>query len=127
MDQVESLTSSDIEFGRKVLESLKNRGFGPKGVFWLLNEDQGDWKLVVVTDAVDKLGPRLTYLQISNHLRHLPSFQTLKVEALSPKTPMVRALLDVFGVASSVEGARLQNTMVNGIRVPGAYLYELRS
>ena len=123
-----NLTSADIDFGKRIAARLRESGFGVKAVLWLYDDTADDWRLVIATDAVDRLGPRRTYLEL---LRLIPdvsgsAFQRMRIEVVSPNTPLLEALRSVFGATKSLEGARLQDTVVNGIRVPQAYLYEVR-
>jgi hypothetical protein len=106
---------------------LHNTDFGVKAVLWLYDEVNDDWMLVIAADAVDSLGSREMYLKLARHISGLKGsdFQLLRIELVSPQAPLIKALRSVFGSAASVEGARLQNTMVNGITVPNAYLYEV--
>lgn len=125
---VASLTSSDIEFGKQVATRLRETGFQVQAVLWLYDDGADDWRLVIATDAVDRLGPKRTYLEL---LRRIPdisasNFQRMRIEVVSPNVALVEALRSVFGDAESVEGSRLQDTVVNGVRVPQAYLYEVR-
>ena len=124
---VATLTSLDIDFGKRVAQRLHGTGLGIKGIFWLYDDVTDDWRLVIAAEAVDRIGPRETYIQIAKLLLGVGSsdFQRMRIEAVSPKTPLLQALRSVFGTAATVEGARLQGTVVNGIRVPEAYLYEI--
>ncbi len=121
-----TLSPSDLEFGRQLTAELKKRGFSYRGVLWLFDEASDDWQLVVATEMVDGLGPRNTYLALSKITKSMQTsdFQLLRLSVMSPRNPIYAALRSVFGSAQSVEGARLQNTMVNGLSVT-AYLYEI--
>jgi hypothetical protein len=83
---------------------------------------------MIATELVDKLGPRSTYVKLSSAISNVrgSDFQLLRIAVMSPRTPLYAALRNMFGTAASVEGARLLNTMVNGVLVPDAYLYEIR-
>jgi hypothetical protein len=127
MAYVASLTSADIEFGKQIAERLRERGFGVQGIFWLYDEINDDWRLVIATDAVDKLGPRGTYLQVTRHTSDIQGsdFQKMRIQVVSPQIPLIQALRSAFGPAANVAGATLRNTVIDGILVPEAYLYEL--
>jgi hypothetical protein len=128
MPHVATLTESDIKFGKTVTEQLKTAKFPFNGTYWLYDEEADDWQFVVATGLVDKKGPRETYLELAKSISDVngSDFQRLRITAISPRIPIFAALQSVFATAASVEGARLQNTMVNGIRVSDAYLYEIR-
>jgi hypothetical protein len=126
---VETLDDLDIEFGRKLWQSLRNNpDFPIQGTFWLLEPEAGEWLLVVVSPKVDTLGPRDAYRELAALTHDIPanSRQLLKIKLISPKQPMYEALRSVFAQTASVEGARLGNTQVGGMFIDEAYLYEIR-
>lgn len=127
MPYVVTLTPSDLEFGKALVAALKQEGFPLRGAFWFYDENSDDWNLVVVTDQVDRIGPRKTYLQLSKVTKAIAAsdFQLLRVTVWSPKHPVYQALSSVFAQTASVEGARLRHTMVNGLHISDAYLYEI--
>ena len=129
MNYVESLNDVDIEFGRRLWQSLRaNKEFPIAGALWLLEPEAGEWRLVIASPRVDALGPRDAYRELAKFMRELPSElgQRSKIELISPKNALYQALRSVFGQTASVEGARLGNTQVGGMFVEDAYLYEVR-
>lgn len=129
MSYVETLGGIDIEFGRKMWQSLRNsKEFPIRGIFWLLDSEAGEWRLVIATPKVDSLGPRDAYRELAAVTRQVPAEarQLLQIELISPNHPMYEALRSVFGATASVEGARLGNTLVGGRLFDEAYLYEIR-
>lgn len=128
MSYVEALPEPDIEFGKRLWQSLRgNSEFPTEGVLWLFEPEAGEWHLVVATPRVDTIGPRDAYRELAEVTRDVQadSAQLLKIELISPNQPLYQALRSVFGQAASVEGARLGNTNVAGTYIDSAYLYEL--
>lgn len=129
MSYVETLGGVDIEFGRKMWQSLRNKkDFCMQGIFWLLDSEAGEWLLVIATPKVDSVGPRDAYRELAAITRDIPAEprQLLKITLISPKQPMYQALRSVFGETAPVEGARLGNTLAGGRSIDEAYLYEIR-
>jgi hypothetical protein len=128
MPHVAALTESDLSFGKKITEQLKTVKFPFKGTLWLYDEEADDWQLVIGSDLVDTKGPRDTYLELAKAISNISGsdFQRLRITVVSPRSTLFAALRRVFADAVNVEGARLQNTTVNGVLVPDAYLYEIR-
>ncbi|MGO8819509.1 MAG: hypothetical protein ACLQVG_33160 [Terriglobia bacterium] len=129
MSYVETLDGLDIEFGRKLWQSLRNNTEFPiQGTFWLLEPEAGEWLLVIASPKVDALGPRDAYRELAALTENIPanSRQLLKIKLISPRDPMYEALRSFFAQTASVEGARLGNTMVGGMLIGEAYLYEIR-
>jgi hypothetical protein len=129
MNYVETLNEADIEYGRKLWQLLRtDPRFPIAGIFWLLEPEASEWRLVIASPKVDALGPRDAYRELAEVTRSIPAGfgQLLKIELISPKHPMYQALRSVFAKTPSVEGARLGGTQVAGTYIDGAYLYELR-
>ncbi|MGD1105072.1 MAG: hypothetical protein ABSA59_23750 [Terriglobia bacterium] len=129
MSDVETLDGVDIEFGRKMWQSLRdNKDFPIQGIFWLLEPNIGGWHLVIASPKVDTLGPRDAYIELSPVMRGITadSSQRIKIELISPTHPLFQALRSILGLNDSVEGKRLNNTMVGGMFIDEAYLYEVR-
>lgn len=128
MPYVDALTTWDIDFGKQLWQSLRsNKVFPAQGVLWLFESDHG-WRLLIATPRVDKVGPREAYEELAAITRGVipGADQSLRVELISPRTPLYQALREIFGKAASVEGARLGNTQAGGIYIEDAYLYEIR-
>ncbi len=126
MSYIELLTDADIDFGKKLWQSLRgNPKFQALGAFWLFEPETGRWHLVIASPRVDVLGPRDAYRELAEVTRSLPAnpAQLLKIELISSQHPLYQALRSVFGQTASVEGARLGNTNVAGMYVDDAYLY----
>jgi hypothetical protein len=128
MPYVDALTTWDIDFGRQLWQVLRqNQIFPTNGVFWLLNSENG-WRLLVATPRIDTVGRQKAYEELGTITRGVisGSGHSLLVELISPKTPFYQALRAVFGKTASVEGARLGNTLIGGMYIDDAYLYEIR-
>lgn len=132
MSYVETLNDADIEFGRRLWQSLRNNPKFPiVGAFWLLEPDDGQigrWRLIIASPRVDVLGPRDAYRELAEVTHSIPAVfgQRLKIELISPRDPTYQALHSVFAQTASVEGARLGGTQVAGTYIENAYLYEVR-
>jgi len=65
------LVETDIEDGRKILEELEKRHLRITAAFWLHFQEEGDWKLVVVSPDVAEKGTTALYTMIVEMLDHL--------------------------------------------------------
>lgn len=126
---VDYLTEEDKTFGRNVWETLRHQtGFPAVGSLWLYEPDSGSWNLVIASPRVDEIGARDAYRELAVVIQNVPSKgnQFLKLRLVGLHDPTYTALRSVFGSTASVDGALLGDTMVNGVFVEGAYLYEVR-
>ena len=129
MAYIETLTGTDIDFGKVLWHALRgNKKFPASGALWLFQSESGEWHLLIATPRVDEIGPRKAYEELSDITRRIPadSTQLLRIELISPRQPFYQALRSVFGKTASVEGARLGNTQIGGMYINDAYLYEVR-
>ena len=129
MAYVETLTGTDMDFGKVLWNELRrNKKFPANGALWLFQPESGEWHFLIATPRVDEVGPRKAYEELSDITRSIPadSSKLLKIELISPKQPFYEALRSVFGKTASVEGARLGNTQIGGRYINDAYLYEIR-
>ena len=129
MAYVEALTGIDIEFGRKLWQSLRsNKTFPFQDIFWLFQMESGEWHLLIATPRVDSVGPEM----LTQNWRKSPNIfqQTLtklfKIELISPKHPFYQALRSVFAQTASVEGTRLAILKSEGCTSTKPTLYEIR-
>ena len=122
---VEALTAPDIEFGKRLWESLRNNTTFPiNGILWLFRLEPGQWHLLIATPRVDAVGPREAYAELAG--RFAKNNQLPRIELISPSHPLYQAIRSVFRGTASVEGVRLGNTQIGGIYIDDAYLYEIR-
>jgi len=129
MAYVETLSGSDIDFGKAIWHALRgSKKFPAKGVLWLFQSESGEWHLLIATPKVDEVGPRKAYEELTLVTKRLAADPTnlRRIELISPRLPLYQALRDVFGKTASVEGVRLGNTQVGGMYINDAYLYETR-
>ena len=129
MAYIETLTGTDIDFGKVLWHALRgNKKFPASGALWLFQSESGEWHLLIATPRVDEIGPRKAYEELSDITRRIPadSTQLLRIELISPRQPFYQALRSVFGKTASMEGARLGNTQIGGMYIDDAYLYEIR-
>ena len=59
-----ALVESDIEDGRRLIDSLDKTEFPIAAALWLYSPDSDDWRLTIASDLVDRLGPLKTYGQV---------------------------------------------------------------
>lgn len=128
MPYVDYLTTWDIDFGKQLWQALRhNQLFPAHGVLWLLESETG-WRLLVATPRVDEVGRRKAYEELASITRGVVpgASQSLRIELVSPRDPLYRALRSIYANAGPVEGVRLGNTQVGGMYIDDAYLYEVR-
>lgn len=129
MAHVEGLSAEEKQFGKDLWDALRRQSAFPvTGALWLFDAERSGWKLVIASPRVEEIGARDSYRELAEATKAIPATgaQLLQIELVGPNDPTYTALRSVFGQAYSVEGARLNHSLVNGIFVEDAYLYEVR-
>jgi hypothetical protein len=129
MPYVDALSTLEIDYGKRVWETLReNQAFPVKGVLWLFEPESG-WRLLIVTPRVDEVGRRKAYEELgelTHKIKLSPTDQNWRVEVMSPRSAFYQALRSVFGKRDSVEGTRLGSTQFEGMYVEDGYLYQVK-
>jgi len=141
-----ALVEQDIAEGRRFLEALNSSSsmtvgkrrifdfppshFRVKAAFWLFLPESQEWRLFIATPLVDEKGPQAAYLDLRAALvATTPSLLNLSLEnisAVTPKNPMVKALLSIIKKSPDSADLRLTRSSLNGTYVEDAYIYALR-
>jgi hypothetical protein len=123
-----TLVGLDIELGSRVLAILDAAKFPVTTALWILNEEFGEWRLLLASPAYDKLGPYEAYLRALQALsevdRNLVTQPPLTL--VGNRHNLIRGLRQVFRKAASVEGMRLGGQSVGGVWIDEAYVYRIR-
>lgn len=123
-----ALTPEMIAMGRELLVRLDALDTGFEAAFWLFDEEIGEWRLVLASPRVRISGSRILYRKVNRALAKLGAATVLSLEMISitdQRDPIVQSLVHALGSASSVDGVRLDNATVDGMRIPGSLLYRL--
>ena len=123
-----TLVGADIDLGLHVLSILDAARFPVTTALWLLNEEFGEWRLVLASPAYDKLGPNEAYLQALKALADVDRKLVTQppMTLLSNRHSLIRGLRQLFAKAASVEGMRLGGQSVGAVWIDEAYVYRVR-
>ena len=95
---------------------------------WSLNDEAGEYELVMATPLYDKLGQKQAYLKLLSSLAPLDQrvVHNLRMRLLGHKNPLIRGLRRLFGKTASVEGMRLGGHAIGGVWIDDAYVYRIK-
>ncbi len=117
-----------IEAGRELVTVLDSRGPSFEAAFWLMDEENGRWHLVLSSRSVKMNGSRAMYVEVNKLLSALQLQNEIWIGMISivgHRTPLVKALREALDTAASVDGVRLDNAFIGGVSIPGCVLYRL--
>jgi hypothetical protein len=124
----EELTPRLIGAGRELVAGLDSHGLEFEAAFWLMDEENGRWHLVLSSQAVKFDGLQSQYAEVRKVISTLQLQNDIRVGMISivgHRTPLVKAIRKALGTGASVDGARLDNAFIDGVSVPGCVLYRL--
>ncbi len=121
----------DIQEGERVIKALDDAGFEVRSAFWFLFPEPNEWRLIIASPYVDKLGPRRAYFQLQRVIKSKrvdpPVDLTLRDFSLvSPKQELVRLLRTFIQTGRGIAHARLTQNIINGVLIEDAYLYRVQ-
>jgi hypothetical protein len=122
------LTPEMATAGRALLAGLDAHGIIFDAAFWLLDEESGEWHLVLSSRSVRKDGSLSLYHKVNRVLSRLQLQDAIwigEISIVDDRTQIVQSLRGALGTAASVDGARLDNATIGGVRIPGCMLYRL--
>ncbi len=111
--------------GRELIEALQQSGVNIIAAFWAFQPDMSEWRLFLVTPALNTQGPRRLLRQAGEVLRRLngsASFDLYDVEFESPSNPALMQLASHFGDIKFVD-TKLTGVDVGGIQFNDLHVY----
>ena len=125
---VADLAPDLIEGGRTLLVKLDAKAVRFDAAFWLMDPENGRWRLHLGASSVRETGSLALYGEVDEILSEMGFggrfwIGMVTIEDLHSK--LMQALVSVLGNATSVDGTRLDYTTVNGVYVPPCLLYRL--
>ncbi len=124
-----ALVENDIQLGATATEALqKSKDLRLRASLWLYYPESSEWRLLLATPVVDRKGPLEAYTRIqralekTNLARELPLH---RVAAVSPKDPLIRALLSNVKTGPGLARIRLTHNVIDDVFIDEALIYHL--
>lgn len=119
----ERLSESQRHVGRLLVNMLDKEHIDIIAAFWLLDEEENQWRLCLATRLADSIGPLEVYKTIRRLLHSLPAddrgdLNLSDVAVISPDDLEVANLRHRYGVVDHEDTRRIR-------RVDGPYVYRL--
>jgi hypothetical protein len=125
---MEPLTPEMTSVGAAFVRALDESGFVAKAAFWLFDPEWTGWKLVLGSPELPIVGPAPLYRKTIKVLDRLGRPEPLRPELitiLDTRNPIIQALATEFSTGPGIGGVRLPRTTINGVYIPGAYIYRV--
>jgi hypothetical protein len=121
------LVNLDLDGGSAVLRALDTAGIKVRVALWALLEDYADWRLIVASRDLDKLGAWDGYRMIRKVTdgAGIDAERTFSLMIMDMQHPFIRELRHLFANAKSVEGLRLGGQVIGDRYLEDAYVYRI--
>ena len=126
---INSLSPEIISAGVRLLEELDQEHIAVDGAFWMFDEEQRAWKLMLSLPEVTEEGPRSAYRKIQGALQRLveePRVELQDIALLKPDSPLLKTLRSVIQTGPKVANIRFSNNVINGQAIPDALIYRVQ-
>ncbi len=123
------LVDKDIQEGERLIKTLDERDFGVHSAFWFYLPKPNEWRLVIVTDLVDELGPREAYARLQREISKIQPELDLtirNISMISPKADLIQLLRRAIKTGRSISHTRFTANVINGVLIDDAYLYRIQ-
>lgn len=122
------LVDHDIAVGRALLRQLDEHNIAIDAALWLLDPEAEQWRLVLATPLLKKLGRRETYKRLQPVLKEFLERSDLGVDdvtVVSPQDPLIQGLARTVSTpgSPSVSSIRLTGNIIDGRLIPDAHVY----
>ncbi len=123
----ESLTSSMIKAGLKLIERLDAENSQVTSAFWLYLAEDKAWQLIIASPLVALLGPRAYYRKVVNaNNAALDEEEIISLHDIAV-TNTTHEIVQLFKYAISsgngISGIRFSRSTINGSFIDDSYIY----
>ena len=122
------LSPLQIAAGAELLLRTDTGGVNAKAAMWIRSEDQPEWRLLLGIQGLKKQGPRAIYTRLQFFLKKKPPLDGVTLSDIVLDDPGSLALQNmrmVIRTGTGISAIQLSNNMMNGERLPDAYIYRL--
>lgn len=123
----ESLSSSMMNAGAKLIERLDAKQSEIKSAFWLYFSEDKTWKLIIASPLVDAIGPREFYKKVvdANSLASEKEdvISLNDVGVTNTSNQIVQLLKFAIGTGGGISGIRFSRNTINGHFIEDSYIY----
>jgi len=122
----EALTERMIDAGAELTTNLDRAQWPVVASFWLFDQENNRWRLVLASPRVLDDGPLASYRHINEVLRKTSSPLPLEsIAFVSPDDALVQAFRSVYRTNRDLERHRAFRGAINGRYIDDAYVYRV--
>jgi hypothetical protein len=125
----ETLVNEYIDEAINLISELDNNNFIIDSALWFYFLDADEWRLLIATPLVDKIGTLETYKKFIEFIKDKTIFihtPIRKLTVISPNDPLIRLLKVAIKTGPTISRIRFQNNIINNTQIEDALIYRLQ-
>lgn len=117
----------EIKTGRAVTEALEETGTRVQAALWFYFSEAGEWRLVIATPLVDKVGPKRAYAELQKTLiRKELDIDLRRISLVSPSNHLIQLFRSAVRTGPGLSEIRFTGNTINNVFIEDAYIYRLQ-
>lgn len=125
----ETLVDEYVDEAINLISTLDNSSFTIDSALWFYFIDADEWRLLIATPIVDKIGTLETYKKFIEFIKDNKIFvhtPIRKLTVVSPNDPLIRLLKMAIRTGPTISRIRFQNNIINNTQIEDALIYRLQ-
>jgi len=122
------LVEKDIADGKLLIEALDRSKFTLSGALWFYFPKAEEWRLLLVSPLVDRMGPRKSYSIIQSVIEDFPpsfGISIINISVTSPKSELIQLLKIAIRTGPEISEIRFSRNTINNVFIEDALVYRL--
>lgn len=122
------LTEQRISAGRRILNALDDARVRVTDCLWLYTSDRDDWRLIVSSPELRKMGPLKAYKQIQDAIADAGDVDSVRMDITvgNGAEATLASLRKLVKTGNGVGEVRLTNNVVDGRLIEDVLIYRLK-
>jgi hypothetical protein len=123
-----TLVEKDIADGKLLIEALDRSKFTLSGALWFYFPKAEEWRLLLVSPLVDRMGPRKSYSIIQSVIEDFPpsfGISIINISVTSPKSELIQLLKIAIRTGPEISEIRFSRNTINNVFIEDALVYRL--
>ena len=121
-----TLVDGDMKAGEALLKKLDKSGFDVKAAFWFYMQDSEEWRLIIASTIVEKVGSKKASEKIQlQELNGRYELSLRNISLVSPSDNLIKLLKSAIKTGKKIAHIRFTRNVINNVFIEDAYIYRL--
>ena len=121
-----ALVEELIKDGEKLIKALDEAVFEVTAGMWFYSSDIDEWRLIIASPLVDKLGHKKAYNSIQKEMDKIPQpfrIELRNISVVSHQDPLIKLMSLALSTGPGIAGIRFTQNVINNVLIEDAYIY----